>query len=383
MSLRRHINQDMYTFIQSQSCSKGIKLDYESKVFELSKIKQAERQLIESNFFTHDVSQTGKISVRNQKSGLYLRRVFVEITSSCNLLCKHCYNGSAKVRHISLDGIKDIVAEALAMGSYRLDVTGGEPMLHPNFLEIMAILRDKLFLTSIFTNGTLITKPIVERIKKLGNVERVYVSLDDSEPHSHDCFRGVEGSFDKTMNGIKLLRQSRIPVVINTTLTPQNVEKIEDIYKIGKELDVGVRVAPVLNQGRAMKNVFHISDEKIAKIYKDNIIRYGLKPNNSKYPLCGVATSMIFIKSDGEICLCPTLSSAQSNLFSLGNICNESISDIWDSDELNDIRQNILCKEKSCKFIKICGGGCRSRAYLKTGAISEPDTLSCKILDVV
>ena len=116
---------------------------------------------------------------------------------------------------------------------------GGEPLLRQDLEEILAFSRSLPLHTSLITNGTLLKSRINEVAPYINGV--VYVSLDGLEK-THDTIRGVRGSFKKAVEGICAAKQ-KVPVTINTTVIAENVDEIEGVVELAKELGTKISVA--------------------------------------------------------------------------------------------------------------------------------------------
>lgn len=152
------------------------------------------------------------------------------ITRTCNLKCVHCY-ADASAR--KFDGELDwdqccTVIDDLA--DYKVNAllfSGGEPLVHPRFMDLLERATGKGMKVTISTNGTRITPESAARFKELG-VAYVGISLDGIGA-VHDQFRGVEGSFDQAVRGFKLCSDVGQKTGLRLTLTRNNVQCMEQI----------------------------------------------------------------------------------------------------------------------------------------------------------
>lgn len=132
--------------------------------------------------------------------------LWVEVTSCCNLRCVHCYAeavGKAG-KDLSDEALKKMIDEAAALGCRKIQFTGGEPVLRDNLQELVEHAKTKGFTSiEIFTNGTLLTEPLIQFFSK----ERisVAVSIYSYKPETHDSITGMPGSFERTLTNLKLL----------------------------------------------------------------------------------------------------------------------------------------------------------------------------------
>ena len=116
---------------------------------------------------------------------------------------------------------------------------GGEPLLRNDLVEILAFSRSLPLHTSLITNGTLLESRIDEIAPYINGV--VYVSLDGLEK-THDAIRGVGGSFRKAVRGISAAKE-KVAVTINTTIMAENIDEIESLVGLAKELGTKISIA--------------------------------------------------------------------------------------------------------------------------------------------
>ena len=131
----------------------------------------------------------------------------IALTTHCNLNCGHCYIRDNSTKHeLTSDEIFRIIDEITAAGCVYLLMTGGEPLLRPDFKDIYAYARKKGLIVSLFTNGTLLDKETVQLLKKYMPFS-VEITLYGASPETYESFTGTRGTYDACMNGIKLLME--------------------------------------------------------------------------------------------------------------------------------------------------------------------------------
>jgi len=139
----------------------------------------------------------------------------------------------------SLEQEKVILKQIYDSGACGIAFEGGEPLLRDDLVEILAFSRSLPLHTSLITNGTLLESRIDEISPYINGA--IYVSLDGLEK-THDAIRGVGGCFRKAVRGIMAARE-KVSVTINTTIMAENLNEIEDIVKLAKELGARISVA--------------------------------------------------------------------------------------------------------------------------------------------
>ena len=162
-----------------------------------------------------------------------------DITYACNLKCKHCYSNSGKPleNELSTDQVMKIIDKLDRASVPAIAFSGGEPLIKNDFFEITKYAHDRGIYVAVATNGTLITKDKAKEMNKAG-IEFVQISLDGASPDTHDSFRGINGIFNKTLEGIKNCVNEDFFVNIATTMTKYNYEEVPLIIDLCKKLGV-------------------------------------------------------------------------------------------------------------------------------------------------
>ena len=141
----------------------------------------------------------------------------------CNLTCKHCYALSADhdyVGELTLPEVFTVMDDLKGFGVPALILSGGEPLLRPDIFEISAQARKLGFYTGLSTNGTLIDRPLAQRIAQEG-FDYVGISLDGLKP-THDKFRRLDGAFDRSLAAVRFLAEFGVKVGLRFTMTAMN-----------------------------------------------------------------------------------------------------------------------------------------------------------------
>ncbi len=198
-----------------------------------------------------------------------------ELLPLCNLNCRMCFMRGAAAACGNLQNVLpkefwiDVAKELASRGTLFLLLTGGEPYLYPEFEALYEALIGMGFIMTINTNGTMITK---ERAHFLGMhmPRRVNVTLYGASRETYRKVTGSASAYDKTIDGIKYLLEEHVPVKINISLIPENVDKLEDFYRIGAELGVPLEVNSYMfpatrEAGEVYDETIRISPERAAE----------------------------------------------------------------------------------------------------------------------
>ncbi len=363
------INEETFNCIEDIK-SKNYDLDSLNNMFEEDFIQQ----LFELNILTFDkqdyVNNVKKIKKFNNV------RLFVELTNKCNLRCKHCYGGFGFNNDKSLDieQLKHVIHDASESGAYQLDLTGGEPMLYPHINELLEFAYKEGMLVRIFTNLTLLTEKNLNMLIKYG-VKEIVTSLDSCYANAHDIFRGQNGCFDKTINAIKILKKKNMPVSVNTMIGNHNKDDIDTLVMFISELNVKSVLDVIVPEGRGTELNENIKDSaKIIKRIYDNY--YKIIDKNAISVHCGIGNRFIYIKSDGNIYICPSLIEEK---YKMGSIYDYSTEKIWE--KMKNNFSFLVCSSK-CKKCGNCKGGCRARALKMNNDICAKDDVYCIINEI-
>ena len=338
-----------------------------------SLLKEYGQELIEQLFDLQILTEKEQKNINNVKRLTKYNnvRIFAELTNKCNLKCKHCYGGFAcsNNKFLSIEKLKKVIDNASNCGVYQFDITGGEPTLYPDLEELLKYLYNSGMMVRIFTNLTLFSPKLKNLILKYG-VKDIVTSLDSCVKEDHDEFRGQEGAFDKTINAIKELQKDDVDISLNTMIGNHNKNHISELVDFISSLNVRSVMDVIVPEGRAsiLNEDIHESARIIKKIYDSN------NENLDKDSLsigCGVCNRFIYLKSDENIYLCPSLIYDE---YKLGNINSFDTEKIWKS--MTEKFKNISCGDKTDKCKK-CTGGCRARALKLNGNICCKDDVYC------
>ena len=154
-----------------------------------------------------------------------------EVTMACNMRCKHC-GSSCSVPEKDELTTEEAVALCKQIGDLGLKwvtISGGEPTTRKDWDIIAKALNDNNVIPTMITNGWLLDASLIERAEKAG-VNTLAISIDGTEK-THDFIRR-EGAFQRAMNGLDLIRKSKIHSAVITTINSENINELEDLKKI-------------------------------------------------------------------------------------------------------------------------------------------------------
>jgi SynChlorMet cassette radical SAM/SPASM protein ScmF len=172
----------------------------------------------------------------------HLNSYYVYMTGGCNLACQHCWiaptyqaNGGTG-GHLDYELFVIAIEEGLSLGLSHVKLTGGEPLLHPDFVRFVNLIKEKDLGLTIETNGTLMTEPLAHYLKEKSTLGHISVSLDGATAATHDPFRGVKGSFEKAVQGIRYLVEVGHHPQIIMSIHAGNVNDVEALVHLAEKL---------------------------------------------------------------------------------------------------------------------------------------------------
>jgi AdoMet-dependent heme synthase len=304
------------------------------------------------------------------------------VTRECNLKCSHCYINATEKKlknELTTKEAKKLMDQIAEVSHPLLILSGGEPLLRKDIYELIRYGASIGLKMGLGSNGSLIDEAVAKKLKDAG-ITTVSISLDSHIPAQHDDFRGVAGSWEKAVNACKALRKNNVLVQVNTTLTQQNYNQIDEIMSLAEGIGVeNFHLFFLVPTGRGTK-LTDISPEK----YEDMITKTFAKTAKHRLnvrPSCapqfmriakgmgldmrqwvrGCMAGMYYcrIYPNGDVTPCPYLP------IKLGNIRDKSFGEIWlNSPVFKALRDSNSLKGKCgiCEYRSLCGG-CRARAY--------------------
>lgn len=316
-----------------------------------------------------------------------------EVTAACNLSCEYCRASASATpdeAELSTEEALDFI-DQVAPEKPMIILSGGEPLLRTDIFDLAGYATGQGVRVSLASNGTLITPEIVDKIKRAG-IKRVSISLDGPSPMTHDATRG-SGTFNFAMEGIKNL-QGKVDFQINMTITKENLDQVRATMDLAERLGaVAFHLFFLVPTGRGRE------EELVTPVEQDEVLRWVAKECRNRNievkvtcapqygrvirevlteaerkgmmgSSCLAGTSFVFVSRTGDVCPCGYLPVVA------GNVREESFPEIWEgSPVFLDLRKReLLGRCGDCEYRKVCGG-CRARAYAKTGDYLESDPL--------
>lgn len=301
-------------------------------------------------------------------------------TNACNMYCDHCYRdaGCKAEEELSTAEAKTLLEQIARAGFKIMIFSGGEPLMRPDIVELVAYAAS-LGLRPVFgTNGTLITLEMAQKLKAAGAMG-MGISLDSMDREKHNQFRKFPGAWEGAVQGMRNCRAAGLPFQIHTTVMEWNNHELEDLTDFAvAEGAVAHHFFFLVPTGRAKT----IEAESLrAEAYEDTLTRIMKKQQEVEIELkptcapqflriaaqmglktrfrrgCLAGTAYCIISPRGKVQPCAYLN------MELGDVRQTPFDEIWKNSEvLNKLRTLEYSGGcGSCEYKRACGG-CRARA---------------------
>ncbi len=293
-----------------------------------------------------------------------LRYLELQLTSRCNLRCRHCYIGDDTPRELSSVQVRSVLKDFEEMQGLRVLLTGGEPLLHSRFDEINEMLPDLFLRKVLFTNGILLKKDMLNRLK----VHEIQVSIDGMEA-AHDALRGA-GTCDIALGAVRRALDAGFEVSVSTMVHAGNLGDFDAMERLFKSLGVKDWTVDVpCAAGRLKDNrELTVSPEEGGK-YLGYGYGGGMHATGPGYA-CGL--HLMAVLPDGTAAKCTFYGDR-----AVGTI-GEGLRTCWQ--RIRPVKLDSLdCK---CEYLEACRGGCRYRAELLENPQGR-DLYRCSLYGVI
>lgn len=303
-------------------------------------------------------------SIFNQND--FLRSLHIEVANECNERCVHCYiPHEYKTKMIDSTLFYNIIEEGRNMNIINVTLSGGEPLLHKDFVSFLSRCRELDLSVNVLTNLTLLTDEILEEMKK-NPLLSVQTSIYSMNSEVHDTITKVKGSFEKTKNNLLRLKECGIPLQISCPIMKENQESFIDVVKWAKENDITVATEYVifasydhtncnLSHRLTLGEIEKAFDMQTSEGYIENLYQLASEKNEQKSDdsVCSVCRYYLCVAADGTVFPCIGW---QTNI--IGDLNKQSIKEVWENTEaiqrLRDIKWSNFKKCLECNNRGYC-----------------------------
>lgn len=310
-----------------------------------------------------------------------------DIIYRCNLKCVHCFqeNNINNRFEPSFEDIVNTVSELKKIGCMELLLSGGEVFLRNDIFELLEFLKNIKMGVVLFTNGTLLDENKVIKLSKM-YVFYVGISIYGSNEYVHDSITQVNGSFQKSINAIKLLKKYGVRVVGKIVAMKCNAHDIKNTIDMLRGLDVEYEISPFISEGvyndvKPLKN--RMTDEQIISCARaTRPLSEAYSPTSSQnieeQLLCGAGSVTMHIAANGDVFPCMSI------YRTAGNAYNHSLSEIWRNADVFRKFRNIKYVDSECSRCvnaNICTR-CPGVALEENGSFTTKPKEFCRITEL-
>ncbi len=306
-----------------------------------------------------------------------------DLTYQCNLRCIHCYVISENLSELDTSEIKNVLKQLAEAGVLYLTLSGGEILIRRDFFEIAFYARELNFALRLLTNGTMIDEEVADQISLL-HPELVAISIYSMNHKVHDKITRCNGSFEKSILALKMLKERGVNLKISSVIMKSNIEDWQSIYQFSKDLgarfQTDYRIAPK-SDGDKYPLKFQIEEMYLPSLLANPVFitedQFGLsEPHTHIFDIipCGAGHMSCYISPYGDVYPCVQLP------IKCGNLKQKSFAEIWKkSSELLRVRSLNISQLpfSKCEFFDYCRL-CIGLNYVENGDMLSPSKRTCK-----
>lgn len=333
----------------------------------------------------------------------YRESIHWSITGHCNYRCRHCFMDAPEARfpQPTLDELKDYIEQMAECGIRSVDITGGEPLVRPDFLQIVDCLREHgIRISAIYSNGKLVTEELMQALSSR-NVRCAFQFSYDGTEGWHDWLRNVEGAEEDVLKAFELCRRYHFPMSVSMCVHRGNMHTVRDSIRLlaaNGVHSVKLNAVRPLGAWKAYPD-YLLSREEICNVYLNYIPQYfeddapvdlildgffEYSQGSKNYRMgfvrdcareaigdcyvCAMTRVNCYIGADGQVVPCMSIAGTEMGKkfpslkeMSLKDIFNDSYLQWAGGVTIQDIADhNQKCRD--CEYLGDCSGGCRATA---------------------
>ncbi|MBU4501214.1 MAG: radical SAM protein [Nanoarchaeota archaeon] len=311
-----------------------------------------------------DTAQPSKITITGSKKFYIPVHMAIEVTTKCNLKCKHCYreSGPWEDKILNIKSFLPILSKLHSCGLRIVEITGGEPMLNPGIFDLIDFCVSHFETTALLTNGHFVDEKVVEKLRPYCESKKLCVSItiDSSTPKFHDDFRDMSGSWEKATKAVKMFSEIGTILRVVMNVVPGNMDDVENTVLLVKELGatgIGINMVTPLGRGTGidwskvpkekgaafMENYTELMDK-----YKEFVIQFPekIKEEYTKGTTsCGAGYRSVALGPTGIVRPCVTMA---EGVLDMGNIFENSIENIFANPLIEILQKTKPPREETC-----------------------------------
>jgi radical SAM protein with 4Fe4S-binding SPASM domain len=324
-------------------------------------------------------------------------QVSIEVTRRCPLECLHCYNNlpmgdlEAKRRELTKEEHFRVLDELVEMGCFWILYTGGEIFARKDFLEIYTYAKQKGFLITLFTNGTMVNEKIADYLAEWPPFA-IEITLYGRTRETYEKLTMIPGSYDRCLRGIKLLKERKLPLKLKTVATSINKHEVMAMRRfaeeeLGVEFKMDGQINPRIDCSQSPLAVRLTPEEVVAldmaapkgkseylRLAKHDLERPANLSQIDTMYFCGGGMNSFAINAWGEIGICVI---SQQDTFSLRTA---GVNAVWQESllQLRNRKRTRLTKCVQCRIQSMCGM-CPANGEMENADRESPVEFLCHV----
>jgi radical SAM protein with 4Fe4S-binding SPASM domain len=324
-------------------------------------------------------------------------QVSIEVTRRCPLECLHCYNNlpmgdmDAKRRELTKEEHFRVLDELVEMGCFWILYTGGEIFARKDFLEIYTYAKQKGFLITLFTNGTIINEQIADYLKEWPPFA-IEITLYGRTRETYEALTAIPGSYVRCLRGIKLLKERGLPLKLKTVATSINKHEVMAMRRfaedeLGVEFKMDGQINPRIDCSQSPLAVRLTPEEVVAldmsmpkgmseylRLVKHDLETPLVPARADSVYFCGGGMNSFAINAHGEVGICVI---SQQETF---DIRGRGVKQVWETAllHLRNRKRTRVTKCITCRIQSICGM-CPANGEMENGDKEDPVEFLCHV----
>ncbi|MCF6147680.1 MAG: radical SAM protein [Candidatus Kuenenia sp.] len=302
----------------------------------------------------------------------------LEILTQCNFHCRHCYLGDRlNVQHrLEISQISKILYDAKGIGIQQVQITGGNPSLHPDIHELIELLRYHTFKIFYFSNGMYLDESLLLALKDADAV--LHISIYGMSNKSGKWLTGYSNYYDSMMNALSLIEKYGVKIrSLDYMAVEENEHEISRFIEFCKEKKYPYRFDSPATIGNAAATRIKNITEKIVEFEP------GIEPQNASpsFRLCSCEFDQPTILANGDVTFC-ILSNNNFHEHLLGNIYSHTLKEIWFNSRTQQLFRETHVNEqnvcRNCEYKYLCGGICPFSKQFHAIQLTQDGTPDCR-----
>ncbi len=314
------------------------------------------------------------------------KTVVLKPTLNCIANCKHCNPRSKKFstnKKMTLKDYKILLKKLKELGTEQICISGGEPLICNDIIELVKLITEMELKVSLNTNGWFLDKEKFRDLMEAG-VACINLSIDSPNPEKHNKLRGLDGLFEKAIKQIKECKTLNVPFILNLrmVLSKYNYKDILEMLNLANYINADILSIDMI-EADSKNKLFLLNKEEIIEfkeIYIPNLIekienmnirnelkKFNIKQLNDMFNLdfnsienfengiywpdnniknkCDIPSSFMIIEGDGMVLPCNAIEYNREKI--IGNILETDIEELWNSEKWKNFRKNKMdfCRE--------------------------------------